>query len=459
MKKRFVIFFILALILGILSGCQSNHGLDSKKPLTLSLWHNYGGQMKDTMDKMVDEFNETVGAQRGIILSVTSISSSSTLHEKLIMAANQDPGTATMPDLTTANPKTAIILAEKGLLANLDEQFSKEELAEYVPRFLEEGRLERSSLYLFPTAKSTEVLFLNKTIFDRFSKDTDVRYEDLRTFEGLAKTAKIYYAWTDAQTPEILNDGKAFYHIDSLFNFTQVGCKQLGTNFIVNNRADYSSEAFQRVWSYFYGAAVRQNFAIYDGYASDLAKTGDIVCSTGSTAGVLFFDPLVTYANNTTEPAELMILPYPIFEGGQEIAIQRGSGMIVAKSTEVKEYAAGVFLKWFTSPKNNLRFVASTGYLPVTNKAFGEVMSEEINTIEDKNIKNLLRTAVEMHSKYDFYIPPLYDGIDALSKNYETRLKQTTTESKKTYQTLLGKMSNDDAFLEASSGIFEAFTK
>lgn len=458
MIKRFVVIIVLVLILGMVSGCQGNNGLDAKKPVTLSLWHNYGGQMKETMDKMVDEFNETVGAEKGIILSVTSISSSSALHEKLIMAANQDPGTPSMPDVTTANPKTAIILAEKGLLANLDEQFSKDELSEYVPRFLEEGRLERENLYLFPTAKSTEVLFLNKTIFDRFSKNTGARYEDLQTFEGLAKIAKLYYEWTDAQTPETLNDGKAFYHIDSLFNFTQVSCKQLETDFIVNQRADNSSEAFRRVWNYYYASAVRGYFAIYDGYASDLAKTGDIICSTGSTAGVLFFDPLLTYANNTTEPVELMILPYPIFKGGKEIAIQRGSGMIVAKSTVAKEHAAGVFLKWFTSPKNNLRFVASTGYLPVTVKSFGEVMSEEIDTIEDKNIKNLLTTAVEMHSNYDFYIPPLYEGIDVLNKSYETKLKQTAAESRTIYQRLLGKMSSENAFNEASNGVFKAFT-
>lgn len=441
----------------LLAGCQRNHELTPKMSVTLSLWHNYGGQMKATMDKMVDEFNQTVGAENGIILSVTSISSSSALHEKLIMAANRDPGMPMLPDITTANPKTAIILAEKGLIVDLGEQFSKEELSTYVPRFLEEGRIEGRQ-YLFPTAKSTEVLFLNKTIFDRFSKSTGARYEDLRTFEGLARVAKLYYDWTDAQTPATLNDGKTFYHIDSLFNFTQVGCKQLGTDFMFNGGSE-QSEVFQRVWSYFFGSAVRGNFAIYDGYASDLAKTGDIVCSTGSTAGVLFFDPFLTHADNTKEPVELMILPYPIFEGGKKIALQRGSGMIVTKSTEAKEHAAGIFLKWFTSPKNNLRFVASTGYLPVTKEAFGEVMLKEIDSIENKNIQKLLITAIEMQANYDFYIPAIYEGIDVLQKDYETKLKQSAAQSRRTYQVLIDKMSDDAAFKEASNGVFETFIK
>ena len=49
------------------------------------------------MDEMIDKFNETVGAKEGIIISVTSISGSDTLHDKLIMAANGEPGAPPLP--------------------------------------------------------------------------------------------------------------------------------------------------------------------------------------------------------------------------------------------------------------------------------------------------------------------------------------------------------------------------
>jgi len=133
--------------------------------------------------------------------------------------------------------------------------------------------------------------------------------------------------------------------------------------------------------------------AIYNGYATDLFKTGEIICSTGSTAGIMFFSPTVTYPDNTTEPAEPAILPYPVFEGGKKAAIQRGAGMCIIKSTEEKEKLAAVFLKWFTRPENNLRFVASTGYLPVTVEAYGDIMSRELETISDENIKTFFRHA------------------------------------------------------------------
>jgi len=303
MKKYFVL--LLLIMLPVLPACGISKEVGALKPVTLTLWHNYGGQLKETMDEMIDEFNETVGKKEGIIVSVTSISGSATLHEKLTMAVNGDPGAPSLPDITTAYPKTALILAEKGLLANLDEQFTREELSAYIPQFIEEGRLADGGLYVFPIAKSTEVLFVNKTLFDRFSQETGAKIEDLQTFEGIIRTASLYYDWTDRQTPDIPNDGKMFYMPDSIFNFFLVGCKQMGTEFVADGQLNLSTLQHKKVWDTYFEPAVMGQVAIFDGYATDLAKTGDIVCSTGSTAGVPFFSRTVTYADNTSEPIEL----------------------------------------------------------------------------------------------------------------------------------------------------------
>ncbi|MGI5881241.1 MAG: extracellular solute-binding protein [Syntrophomonadaceae bacterium] len=457
MNQKSLIWIVLILMfIPIFTGCDSLKK-NPNNPQTLTLWHNYGGQLKETMDDMVDEFNETVGAEEGIVINVTSISGSAALHEKLLMAANGDPGAPSLPDITTAYPKTALILAEKGLLADLNQQFTSQELKAYIPEFLEEGRLLGEHLYVFPTAKSTEVLFVNRTIFDRFARDTGAGIDDLKTFEGIIQTAQLYYDWTDKQTPDIANDGKMFYMPDSVFNFSMVGYKQLGDEFIKNGSINFTSPQFSKVWQYYYKPAVLGQVAVFDGYATDLAKTGDIICSTGSTAGVSFFSPTVTYADNTSEPAELDILPYPVFKNGEKVALQRGAGMCVIKSTNEKEHLAGVFLKWFTSPKNNLRFVSSTGYLPVTGEAFGEIMSQEIKNISDDNIKKLLQTSRIMQKEYQFYIPPLFDGIDELQNQYEVKLKDTAAQSRKTYINLVKDTNSTAAYEAASNGRYQEF--
>ncbi len=458
MRKYLFVFLTLILILmTVLTGCDTHVKVNSKNPITLTLWHNYGGQLKNTMDDMIDEFNETIGSEKGIIISITSISGNATLHEKLIMAANGDPGAPPLPDITTAYPKTALILGEKELLADLNQQFTTEELSAYIPEFLQEGRIKGDSLYVFPIAKSTEVLFINTTIFNKFAKDTGANIDDLQTFEGISKLASMYFDWTNKKTPDISNDGKMFFMPDSLFNYSIIGCEQLGGEFINDGNINFTSPQFSKLWENYYKPAVLGHVAIFDGYATDLAKTGDIVCSVGSTAGVSFFSPTVTYADNTSEPAELAILPYPVFEGGKKSAIQRGAGMSVIKSTKEKEYAAGVFLKWFTNPKNNIRFVSSTGYLPVTKEAFGEIMSHEIENISDENIRRLLTVSKVMQKEYKFYIPPLFDGIDELQKRYEKRLKEITAKSRQSYIELLENMDSKAAYEAASNNIYEDF--
>lgn len=445
MKKIAFIFLIFTLILSFVA-CNDTYSFLSNKPVTLTLWHNYGGQLKETMDRMIDEFNETIGDEEGIIISVTSISGSETIHEKLTMAANEDPGAPILPDITTAYPNTAQILAQKGKLVDLDKYFTPIELSAYIPEFLQEGRIMGDSLYVFPTAKSTETLFVNTTIFNRFSQDTGAKLQDLKTFEGLNKTAELYFKWTDDKTPDIKGDGKTLYMPDSIFNFSLIGMKQLGEEFIKGDTLNTYGEQFKRVWEYYFKSAVLGQTAIFDGYATDLAKTGDIVCSTGSTAGVSFFSPTVTYPDNTSEEAELAILPYPIFEGGQKIAIQRGAGMCITKSTEEKAELASIFLKWFTKPENNIRFVSSTGYLPVTEDAYGELMSEEIKNIPDKDIKRLLETIKEMQNEYHFEISPLFEGKDDLVESYEDKLREISTQCRDSYRELEKTMDPQKAY-------------
>lgn len=457
-KKWLAVCLILLLMVAMAaSGCTGSGGLDPNKPVTLTLWHNFGGQMQTTMDELIEEFNRNVGKEKGIILNVTSVSGSAALQEKLTMIAAGDPGAPDMPDLTTCYPATAALLKEKGLIAALDEQFTKEELSAYLPRFLEEGRLSDGKLYVFPFAKSTEVLFVNQTLFDRFSAATGISLESLSTFEGIADAALRYYEWTDSLTPDEQGDGKNFYTADSLFNIAQVGMKQIGGDLFNGERLDLSSSEFERIWNAIYEPAVRGGYAIYDGYSSDLSKTGEIVCSTGSTAGILFYGTQITYPDNTTEDVEYTVLPFPTFEGGEKVAIQRGAGIVAAKSTSQKEKADAVFLKWFTAPEQNMRFVASTGYLPVTNDAFKNSMEQEIANNENENIRKLLRTAITVHSQYDFYIPPVFESFNDVSGGYESELISMAVKARERYLELCETMDKEASYIEATRGSLRAF--
>lgn len=445
MKKSVVLFWLLAMLCNVLTGCKNNYGLNSNNPVTLTLWHNYGGIMQATMDELVDTFNSTVGKDKGIIISVTSISSSSSLQDKLLMAANGDPGAPKLPNITTCYPKVAIKLSEKELLVDFNQYFSDKELLEYVPSFIEEGKLNEK-LYVFPIAKSTEVLFVNQTLFNRFSKATGVNIESLSTFEGISNAAMKYYEWTDKMTPDVPNDGKSFFSADSFFNLTQVGMKQLGSSFVENERLVTSGDTYNHIYNTIFEPAVKGGYAIYEGYSSDLSKTGEIVCSTGSTAGILFYGDSIIYPDNTTEKVEYTVHMYPVFKDGKKIAIQRGNGMVVIRSDKRKEYASALFIKWFTKAEQNMKFISETGYLPVTNTAYNSIINSNMESVKNANIKKLLKVAVTMHKSYDFYIPPVFDTFDSLGKKYENDFKAHAKTSRKQYLNLIQTLDSDKAY-------------
>ena len=456
-KKKYIALAALLLLSALLAACGKEAGLNPKRPVTLTLWHNFGGQMQATMDEQIESFNATVGKEKGIIVSVTSISGSAALQEKLTMIAAGDPGAPEMPDITTCYPATAVLLADKGLLAPIDGYFTDEELSDYLPRFLEEGKLADGKLYVFPFAKSTEVLFLNQTLFEKFSAATGVTADSLSTLEGIADAAIKYYRWTDEETPDTPNDGKAFFAVDSFFSLAQVGMEQMGVSVFQGEELRLDTPEFGRIWDAVFEPAVKGGYALYDGYSSDLSKTGDILCSMGSTAGILFYGDEITYPNNTKERVEYAVLPYPIFEGGEKVAIQRGGGLAVAKSTPEKEEAAALFLKWFTAPEQNMRFVASTGYLPVTGQAFTNHMEREIAENINSNIQKLLRTATVVHGEYDFYIPPVFDRFNIVGSDFKADFLAIAQGRREQYMENLNTMDSEAAYEEAARGAIEEF--
>jgi multiple sugar transport system substrate-binding protein len=320
-----------------------------------------------------------------------------------------------MPDITTAYPRTAIQFQSQGLLANLDAYFSSEELSAYIPAFLDEGRFGDGGLYVFPFAKSTELLFVNQTLFDRFAAATGVTMDCFNTFEGIADAAVKYCEWTG---------GKHFYTSDSWINLAQAGMLQQGASLFEGESLALSGAAYKHIWDVCYTPSVNGGFALYDGYSSDLSKTGDIVCSTGSSAGILFYGDSITYPDGTVEPVSYSILPFPVVEGGKKVAIQRGNGMMVAKTDETRETAAAIFIKWFTQPEQNIRFVAETGYLPVTQEAFETQMPQRLQTVENPYIRQMLETVVRMQADYDFFVPPSFEAFDLISRGYEQGYKQ-----------------------------------
>ena len=73
--KKLLSFFLIGLMLCFaFTGCSDKPKLDPDNPVTLTMWHVYGEQADSPMNRLIEEFNKTVGAEKGIIINVTLMS-------------------------------------------------------------------------------------------------------------------------------------------------------------------------------------------------------------------------------------------------------------------------------------------------------------------------------------------------------------------------------------------------
>ena len=437
MKKALSLILAGLLLLLSLTGCSQKTKLDPDDPVTLTMWHVYGSQTESPLNDSINEFNRTVGKEKGVVINVVSVSSSSAIDEALTAAAKNTPGVPALPDLFTAYPRVAEIIGYDKLL-NWNDYFTEQELDTFVDEFIEEGYFD-DKLLMLPVAKSTELLFVNQTLFDKFGSAANVSTESLSTFEGLFTACEKYYDWSDGQDMFQIND---FYH------YSLTGMAAFGEDFVVDGKLNLESEAFGKVWEPMAHAGIHGGLCLWDGYASDRWKTGEIISNIGSTAGILYLRDYVTYADNTTEDIETSILAYPHFANGEATVVHRGGGLFALKNEDDrKNEAAAIFAKWLTEKENSLGFVTKAGYLPVTNDAFDSLFANT-DTFENEKYRLLYNAVNGMADEYTYCEVPVFEGASDTQSSFEKNVKSVLSTAHEEYLRRVADGENADTVMD-----------
>ncbi len=378
--KKFMYIFILCLLF-VTTSCGNNKSktaLDPKNPTNVTLWHYYSSESKIAFENLVDEFNSTVGVEKGVI--ITPIAKSN-IYELETELTNSSQGVVTadeMPDIFTVYDDKLVELDAQGTICDLNAYFSDEDKDKYIDGFLTYN--DAGNLLSVPIAKSTEIIYLEKNQLDAFAKETNYDYSNLSTWEDYYELSRQYYIWSDNKTPDVMWDGKSFMGFDSVANYIVVGNKQLGVDVVdsENKNVVLDKEVLKQIFDIYYTGTSLGYFNSGSTFRSDDVKANELVGYAGSTSGVAFF-PTSIVAGAEVLPSELLIKNYPVFEGGEQYAIQQGANMAVAVSTPEKQEGAALFLKWITEPEQNLTFAMTSGYLPVEEAAFGEIFNTKVS--------------------------------------------------------------------------------
>ena len=365
---------LAALVPGLaLAGCGGSKTLLSPKdPTMLSIWHVYGEQADSPMNRLLTEFNDTVGREKGILLNVTNMTNSAAIGGQLQDAKAGKPGALDLPDLFSAHPADASALGIENLV-DWNDWFTAEDMAAYVPGFVQDGIIDGRQV-VFPVSKSTQLIFLNGSQYARFAADTGAQLSTLATWDGFFEMAGAYRQWSQ---------GKPFCALDYPLRLVELN-------------------------------ALEQ----------------------GSSAAILYYNDFVTYPDNTTEPTDLLLAPLPHAAGtATPLMPQAGVGLCAFKTTDQKAEAAAVFLRWLTEQQRNLEFAANTGYMPVSSAAFDAIadypfeqqsyqrLYDVYNEMRIQNTPLSEPGIVGYHAK----AKALYDSLRQRQKDYPQRLADGET--------------------------------
>lgn len=457
-KINTAICLAAASLLTGLTGC--NHGnvtgnTSADKNTELTIWTYYNGEQLYSFKRLVDSFNQTVGQEEKITVTCSSLGNVDDLETDVLESAEGKVGAEPLPNMFSAYADNAYTIDQKGFLADLSPYFSKEEKAQYIDGYIEEGDLYADgALKIIPTAKSTELLFLNETDWHKFSQATGVSYEDMETIEGLVETAEKYYEWTDSQTSEP-NDGKALFGRDAMANYILVGARQLGvTVFEAENgklTLNFDKKAARKLWDNYYVPFIKGYFSASGRFRSDDIKTGNIIAYVGSTSSATFFPKEVTLEDGSSHDIEPTVLPSPSFKDGEDFIVQQGAGIAVTNAEPDKVEACVTFLKWLTKPEQNLIFCADSGYLPVMKEA------NNIEAIDNSNIKisdtgrKVLTTAFEELSKSKLYTNHAFSGGQDARSMLEYSMSDCAASDRETVKM---RMAEGQSFETAASEFF-----
>lgn len=421
--RRFTTLLLTALLLlSLLTGCADKTELDPENPVTLTMWHVYGEQADSPMNKLVEEFNRTIGKEKGIVINVTLMSSTAQIGEKLLTAQNGGAGALEMPDLFFCHNNNANELGADKLL-DWKSVFTEEELDGYVPEFLEDGMVGEH-LAVFPVSKSTHMLFIAGAPFERFSQATGVTYDSLSDWDGFLSAAERYYEYSG---------GKPFCALDYPIRAVELNAIEQGAQelYTADGWYDFENEGFKASYLKLAEAIAKGHIIVSDLYSNTQIMTGEVVAGLGSTASILYYNDTITYPDNSSEPMSLQVLPPPTAKDKPLLVTQAGVGLCAYKTTEQKAEAATAFARWLTDAERNLDFCVETGYMPVNKSSFDKIADYGFKSDAYKNLYNAIvkvnatATAVREPSFAGYYnkIYSLYDSLRALQKTMPDRYK------------------------------------
>ena len=404
--RKLVVVGMVISVLASLVGCQNEEtvtkqGASSVNPVELTFWYSWTDKIQENNISLTNEFNETVGKEKGIHVNAEYQGSYDDLHQKLQAAYVA----GTTPDVTVMEIASTKTFAMNGVLEPMDDYIkaSGVDMSDFQEGLMKNSYYE-DQCYGLPYLRSTPIMYMNTTII----KEAGLDPVGPKTWEELAEYIRVVhdktgkyglsqhsYIWTfeafmmehgssalnEEETATNINNDASKRIIDFYSELAQEGAVHL----ISSGESDKMK-----------ADVMNQDAAIWFGSTGDLTNNLQIASDNGFEITTAF----IPKANQ-----------YGVPTGGANLI------MTSSISDEHKD-AAWVFIEWMTSKEQTIKASQNTGYLPtrISAKDAEEMLAlyEEIPQYKVALEQLTYSTGRPMNPGYAESSKAIVDALDAI---------------------------------------------
>ena len=442
MKKRVVSFLLLlamALSMLALPGCGNSGDNNGNKQdttnditatpnfivpeggydgsaVTIKFYHTMGAKLTAVLDTYIAEFNKLYP---NITIEYTTVGNYDDVRDQIsteITVGNQ-------PNIAYCYPDHVALYNLAGAVATLDDLIANQstvtladgtteilgltdaQIADFIPGYYNEGKQFGDGLmYTLPMSKSTEVLYYNKTFFEKNNLTVPTTWEEMEQVCAAIKAI-------DPNSIPLGYDSESNWFITMCEQYNSPYTSATGDHYLFDNEVNRNFIKEFREW---YQKGYLTTQTLYGAYTSGLFTTLEgtrSYMSIGSSAGATYQRPAKDA--NGVYPFEVGIATIPQVSADNAKVISQGPSLCIFKKDNPQEVIASwLFVKFLTT---NIEFQAefgmTSGYVPVLKSVSeNEIYANFIAKADGGDYVAALSAKVCLEQADAYYTSPAFNG-------------------------------------------------
>jgi len=392
-------------------------GFNPDETVEITFTHTMGKKLQEVLDLYIAEFNKIYP---NIVITHQSAGGWGDINGQInteIAGGNQPNIAYCYPDhVAMYNIAKSVVVLDnlidsKVTVPGTEEVLglTAEQKADFIPSYYNEGLVYGDDLmYTMPLNKSTEVLYYDKTFFDKNGLKVPTTWDEM---------------WDVCAKIKAIDPGCYPLGYDAEDNWFITLCEQMKSGYTsAENGGEYlfnndTNKAFIKKLREEYQKGHFTTQELYGSYTSNLfVETTDTRCymCVGSSGGASY-----QMSNNDTGDGtfafEVGVAPIPQYDNSNRKVISQGPSLCILKgnkTTDQQIMASWLFVKFLcTNVEFQAEFSMASGYMPVINSVVeNSAYANWLNTANGYEYLVAKCVKVGIDGRNDYFVSPAFKG-------------------------------------------------